>query len=556
MQIAGKKRVSASGRFPSACVGLAVLSLAANAWAQAAAPAPNPVPVPAPVQANLVTPATQPTMAPSGKFRCDQTTFDAGEVWQGDTIQATFVIHNDGDTPLQIPSVQASCGCTATDWDKVIEPGKEGKVRAQVRTTGLPAADTVKTVTVKTSDPKNPSPVLQIKGRIKHRVVIEPPGGIVFGRIDLNSPSQTRTVTITNNTTTPLKLEKLPTRPGGPFTAELKAIEEGKKYELTVTAETAKLREGMNNEPISLKSGLVPEADVIVQVSATKPRLIEITPTEVVAVPVPTDAEVKKEFFITYNGTGQLQFQGEPESNDAAIKVALIEAAPPPPVVPAVPPPQPPPPPKVEPGKSYKVTVTIPPGYDPPLPITTYPTIKLKTNVAERPEIQLRVQAYPRPPSGPAVVAESLIGKPAPQVTIKDANGKDFEIGKTNGRVNVITFWASWCGFCKRFLPILQQISPTYTSKGVDFKLVSLDQSATTEQIVKVAKDLGVTLPTGIDPRQASGHKYGATGFPISFILGKDGTVQAVHRGAVAIEKITSQLDLLLAGKTYKDFPT
>lgn len=59
------------------------------------------------------------------------TTYDFGKIKVNKPATHEFRFTNSGDAPLVISSVQASCGCTVTDYSKdPIAPGGEGYVKA------------------------------------------------------------------------------------------------------------------------------------------------------------------------------------------------------------------------------------------------------------------------------------------------------------------------------------------------------------------------------------------------------------------------------------------
>jgi len=55
---------------------------------------------------------------------------DFGKIPQGKPVTYVFEITNTGKTPLKLDNVQASCGCTTPEWDKVnlIPAGSKGKI--------------------------------------------------------------------------------------------------------------------------------------------------------------------------------------------------------------------------------------------------------------------------------------------------------------------------------------------------------------------------------------------------------------------------------------------
>lgn len=536
------------------------LAFGTGAFAQKAIVRPAPMPLgaaPATMPAAPV-PGTQPS-GPAPIYRCDEPIYNFPEAWSGDIVEHTFIVHNDSkDAVLEIQSVSPTCGCTlAGQYDRQIQPKGEGKIPLKFNSHGYRDSVT-KIINVKTNDPKNATPTLTLKGTVKPRFAMDPLGGINFGALSLNAKPQdfVRELTITNNTKDTPKFEivkpqppatmpgvtPIPPPPPSPFTYELKEIQAGKVYKLTVTADRAKIREGANSANVQITTGVTGEPQVYVPVNLFMRPLVEVSPMSVaVATPVTTPAT--RQVNISYNGDGKMEIK-EAKCTDAAIKVQVQPIPlPPNPANPAAP---------SGPGRMYRVEVTVPEGYDPPMPQTQPAEVVVATDVKEKPEVRIRVQCYPQ-----AVNADFLVGKPAPKVQLMTTDKKPLALGAGNGRVSVIAYWTSWCPHCKRMLPLLQRIAKLYANKDVDFQLVSLDQVASIDVVVKTAKDLGVTLPIAVDARQSSALKYGANRFPMTFVLGKAGIIEAVNHGAPENYEtvIKAQVDLLLAGKTRADFP-
>lgn len=80
-----------------------------------------------------------------------------GKVKPGTPLTYTFKIKNKGDSNLEITNVAPSCGCTTTEFDKVIAPGKEGKVTLEIKKTDNYKTEITKNATVTTNDPEHQS---------------------------------------------------------------------------------------------------------------------------------------------------------------------------------------------------------------------------------------------------------------------------------------------------------------------------------------------------------------------------------------------------------------
>ncbi len=68
-------------------------------------------------------------------------------------------------------------------------------------------------------------------------------------------------------------------------------------------------------------------------------------------------------------------------------------------------------------------------------------------------------------------------GKPAPDFTATDINGKKFTFSKLKGKYVVLDFWASWCGPCRASNPHMKELYEKYGKKGLEFVYVSDDDS-------------------------------------------------------------------------------
>ena len=98
---------------------------------------------------------------------------DVGFVAKGDLAIHEFVLRNEGNSPLEIREVRAACGCTVADFDKVIAPGKTGKVRVTIDT-GSFNGPVAKGVTVFTNDPDTPTLELTIRTDVGQFIKLKP----------------------------------------------------------------------------------------------------------------------------------------------------------------------------------------------------------------------------------------------------------------------------------------------------------------------------------------------------------------------------------------------
>ena len=92
----------------------------------------------------------------------------------------------------------------------------------------------------------------------------------------------------------------------------------------------------------------------------------------------------------------------------------------------------------------------------------------------------------------------------------------DTDVLKADGPV-VVDFWAEWCGPCKMFAPVLDEIAKEYGDK---LTIAKLD----------------------IDANPSTPGKYGIRGIP-TVILYKDGQAHAQKVGALTKSQLTAFLE-------------
>jgi len=121
-------------------------------------------------------------------------------------------------------------------------------------------------------------------------------------------------------------------------------------------------------------------------------------------------------------------------------------------------------------------------------------------------------------------------GDRPPDYLGKDMAGQKFNIADHTGKVIVISFWASWCGPCRKELPVLAHFQKAV---GEDYlKVVAvnfMEDSRRFRALKKTLSDMSLTVTR--DKRGSIGRKYGVKGIPHLFIIGKDGLIAYQNRG-------------------------
>jgi len=83
-----------------------------------------------PVPADMAQTATAADPSTLGSFQFSEMEYDFGTINEGKVVEKIFNFTNNGQAPLVISNITASCGCTSPDWTKSpVQPGQTGFVK-------------------------------------------------------------------------------------------------------------------------------------------------------------------------------------------------------------------------------------------------------------------------------------------------------------------------------------------------------------------------------------------------------------------------------------------
>ena len=100
------------------------------------------------------------------RIRFEETEHQYGTIIKGGNGDCEFTFWNDGDEPLILQNVKASCGCTTPKYtQKPVMPGQKGTIGVHYNTNNIGGFS--KTVTVTSNAVNNQRVVLRIKGTVQ-----------------------------------------------------------------------------------------------------------------------------------------------------------------------------------------------------------------------------------------------------------------------------------------------------------------------------------------------------------------------------------------------------
>jgi peroxiredoxin len=137
-----------------------------------------------------------------------------------------------------------------------------------------------------------------------------------------------------------------------------------------------------------------------------------------------------------------------------------------------------------------------------------------------------------------SVNAQVKVGQAAPEISLPDTQGNTINLSSLKGKVVLIDFWASWCGPCRRANPHVAKLYEKYKSKGFEVFGVSID-SKKGDWLRAIKHDnIQYTQVNDADGwNAATAAKYGVDAIPATFLLNKDGVIEAIDPGESQVEE-------------------
>ena len=125
--------------------------------------------------------------------------------------------------------------------------------------------------------------------------------------------------------------------------------------------------------------------------------------------------------------------------------------------------------------------------------------------------------------------ASELLNTPAPDFTLKSMSGENLNLTEQRGNIIVLNFWASWCGPCRKEMPILQTFHDKYTDLGVQVWGVNVEQENQAGR--DFINNIAVDFPILFDNENSLSAQYQVDAMPTTVIVDRNGQVRFVFRG-------------------------
>lgn len=129
-----------------------------------------------------------------------------------------------------------------------------------------------------------------------------------------------------------------------------------------------------------------------------------------------------------------------------------------------------------------------------------------------------------------------------PSLALQQPDGQTVNLADFKGRPIVLNAWATWCGPCRREMPLL--IEAARTNPEVQFIFLNISDGP--EAVKAFEKELGLKIPNLVlDPEARLGEPLRIQGLPVTLFYDPKGRLTNRHIGEIGAEELSVLLEAL-----------
>src|SRR5215813_5674390 len=125
---------------------------------------------------------------------------------------------------------------------------------------------------------------------------------------------------------------------------------------------------------------------------------------------------------------------------------------------------------------------------------------------------------------------------PAPQLVLKDIEGRTLRLTDYKGKVVLLNFWATWCAPCRAEMPDLVKWQRKYKSQGLQVIGVTYPPLEIAEAR-EFIKDIEVNYPIALGEERTKAMFDRGETLPVTVVIDKKGMVREVIQGIIFPEE-------------------
>jgi len=141
------------------------------------------------------------------------------------------------------------------------------------------------------------------------------------------------------------------------------------------------------------------------------------------------------------------------------------------------------------------------------------------------------------------VLAGKKAIEPAPRFNATTTGGEKFNNDSLKGKVVLLEFWTTWCGYCLQEAPFVDKLNEEYGGKGLIVLTINVGESKKTVKKYLEQHPRKSRIVLTDDTNLAA--MFAAKSYPIYVVIDREGNVAGTQKGAAGEEALR---DLVASG--------
>jgi len=135
---------------------------------------------------------------------------------------------------------------------------------------------------------------------------------------------------------------------------------------------------------------------------------------------------------------------------------------------------------------------------------------------------------------------------PAPNVSLKSIRNETLQLQELQGKVVMVTFWASNCPSCLKEIPDLKSLYQDYHTKGLELFAISMYYDRP-NYVVEASKTYQIPYPIILDLRGGLAKSFGQVQLiPTTLLINTQGEIVYQTTGLFNLSEMQQRIESLL----------
>lgn len=139
----------------------------------------------------------------------------------------------------------------------------------------------------------------------------------------------------------------------------------------------------------------------------------------------------------------------------------------------------------------------------------------------------------------PAEAFEPVAGNPYTDIIALTPEGAELSLSSLVGKTDyvLLDFWASWCGPCRRFIPVLKELYASMPEGRLQILSCSVDQDPMAWRVALQEEQMP-WLQMREDDAHPCSEKYGVEYIPFTVLIDREGQIVALNPEEPELQEI------------------